>query len=138
MARIVAGPGGGYTARAQLVGFVHRAATGAWFVIVRVFSGRVAPRREGDFNANVRRRLDHIRSQPGNVYVKFARKIDGDRERVILITEWATAAALYAWTGGDVGTPRSVDLELLDEWRVEHWEALDLAPLDDVPEEPLD
>jgi hypothetical protein len=103
-------------------------------VIVRVFTGRVAARREGDFNANVRRRLDAIRAQPGNVYVKFARKIDGDRERVMLITEWATAADLYAWTGGDVGRPRSVDLELLDEWRVEHWEALDQAPLDEPPE----
>lgn len=94
-------------------------------MIVRVFTGRVAARREGDFNANVRSRLDAIRSQPGNVYVKFARKIEGDRERVILVTEWATPADLYAWTGNDVGRPRMVDLELLDEWRVEHWEALD-------------
>ncbi len=101
-------------------------------MIVRVFTGRVAARREGDFNANVRGRLDAIRSQPGNVYVKFARKIEDDRERVMLVTEWATPSDLYAWTGRDVGQPKMVDLELLDEWRVEHWEALDLTPVDDT------
>ena len=100
-------------------------------MIVRVFTGRVAARREGDFNARVRGRLDLIRGQPGNVYVTFARKIEGGRERVMLITQWKTAADLYAWTGGDVGRPRSVDLDLLDEWRVDHWEALDPGPLDD-------
>lgn len=100
-------------------------------MIVRVFTGRVAVRREGDFNANLRGRLDVIRSEPGNIYVKFARKIEGDRELVMLITEWETAADLYAWTGGDVGKPRMVDLDLLDHWKVEHWEALDPTPLED-------
>jgi quinol monooxygenase YgiN len=99
-------------------------------VIVRVFTGRVAAHREGDFNASLRSRLLEIADEPGNLYVKFARKIEGDRERVMLITEWESADDLYAWTGGDVVRPRSVDLELLDEWKVEHWEALDPAPLD--------
>jgi heme-degrading monooxygenase HmoA len=103
-------------------------------VIVRVFTGRVAARKEGDFNANLRKQLDDIKAQPGNVYVKFARKIEGDRERVILITEWATAGDLYVWTEGDVSQPRAVDLQLLDEWQVDHWEALDLAPLDPMPD----
>jgi heme-degrading monooxygenase HmoA len=102
-------------------------------VIVRVFTGRVVARREGDFNANVRAQLDLIRQAPGNVYVKFARKIEGDREVVMLITEWRTAADLYEWTGGDVGRPKMVDLELLDDWTVEHWEALDLTPLGEPP-----
>jgi hypothetical protein len=102
-------------------------------VIVRVFTGRVVGGREGDFNANVRGRLDTIRQQPGNVYVKFARKIEGDRELVMLITEWRTAADLYAWTGDDVGTPKMVDLEMLEDWKVEHWEALDMTPLSDSP-----
>ena len=102
-------------------------------MIVRVLTGRVAARREGDFNASVRSRLDAIRAQPGNFYVKFARKIEGDREVVMLITEWRTAADLYAWTGEDVGTPKWVDLELLEDWKVEHWEALDLTPLSDSP-----
>ena len=102
-------------------------------MIVRVFTGRVVGGREGDFNANVRGRLDEIRAQPGNVYVKFARKIEGDREVVMLITEWRTAGDLYAWTGDDVGTPKMVDLEMLEDWKVEHWEALDLTPLSDSP-----
>ena len=100
-------------------------------MIVRVFTGRVVARREGDFNANVRARLDQIREQPGNVYVKFARKIEGDREVVMLITEWRTAADLYAWTGGEVDTPHMVDLEMLEDWEVEHWEALDMSPLEE-------
>ena len=103
-------------------------------MIVRVFTGRVAARREGEFNANVRGRLDEIRNAQGNVYVKFARKIEGDREVVMLITEWRTAADLYAWTGEDVGTPKMVDLDMLEDWKVEHWEALDLTPLSDSPE----
>lgn len=105
-------------------------------MIVRVFSGRVAIHREGDFNASLRSRLAQIATEPGNAYVKFARKIEGDRERVMLITEWRTADDLYAWTGGDVVRPRIVDLELLDEWKVEHWEALDPTPLDTGTEEP--
>ena len=102
-------------------------------MIVRVFTGRVVARREGDFNANVRARLDQIRDQPGNVYVKFARKIEGDREVVMLITEWRTAQDLYAWTGGEVDTPHMVDLDMLENWEVEHWEALDLTPLGEPP-----
>jgi heme-degrading monooxygenase HmoA len=100
-------------------------------VIVRVFTGRVVARREGDFNVNVRARLDQIRQQPGNNYVKFARKIEGDREVVMLITEWRTAADLYAWTRGEVDTPHMVDLEMLEDWEVEHWEALDMTPLEE-------
>ena len=102
-------------------------------MIVRVFTGRVAARHEGDFNAGVRSRLHEIRQAQGNVYVKFARKIEGDREVVMLITEWRTAADLYAWAGEDVGTPKMVDLELLEDWKVEHWEALDMTPLSDPP-----
>jgi hypothetical protein len=100
-------------------------------VIVRVFTGRVVARKEGDFNANVRARLDQIRQQPGNVYVKFARKIEGDREVVMLITEWESAAHLYAWTAGEVDTPQMVDLDMLEDWTVEHWEALDMTPLEE-------
>lgn len=99
-------------------------------MIVRVFSGRVAARREGDFNANVRARLNRIREAPGNEYVKFARKIEGDREIVMLITEWRTAADLYAWASGEVDTPHMVDLDMLENWKVEHWEALDMTPLE--------
>jgi heme-degrading monooxygenase HmoA len=101
-------------------------------MIVRVLTGRVAPRREGEFNEDLRRRLSAISSQPGNVYVKFARKIEGDRERVILITEWATPADLYAWIGDDVDRPHFVDLALLDDWHIDHWEALDRTPLDET------
>ncbi|MFL5779323.1 MAG: antibiotic biosynthesis monooxygenase [Chloroflexota bacterium] len=97
-------------------------------MIVRVFTGRVAIRREGDFNQRLRPRLAEIRAAHGNRYAKFARKIDGDRERVILITEWASAADLYDWAGPRVDEPRFVDLSLLDEWQVEHWEALDIDP----------
>jgi len=100
-------------------------------VIVRVFTGQVIARREGDFNANLRSRLAQIRSAPGNLYVKFARKIEGDRERVMLITEWDSADSLYTWTGGDVVRPQFIDLDLLDDWKVEHWEALDPMPLEE-------
>ena len=79
-------------------------------MIVRVFTGRVAAHREGDFNVNVRARLDQIRQQPGNAYVKFARKIEGDREVVMLTTEWQAAAHLCAWTCGEFDAPHMVDL----------------------------
>ena len=103
-------------------------------MIVRVFTGRVVARREGEFNDRVRARLDEIRAQPGNVYVKFARKIEGDREVVMLITEWLTAQDLYSWTGEDVDTPHLIDLDLLEDWKVEHWEALDTTTLDGPPD----
>ncbi len=106
-------------------------------MIVRVLTGRVAAHREGDFNVRLRRRLDEIKGIEGNRYVKFARKIENGRERVMLITEWATARDLYAWTGSDVDTPHWVDLELLDEWRIDHWEALDETPLEDELEDRL-
>ena len=103
-------------------------------MIVRVFTGRVVAGREGEFNANVRARLDQIRQQPGNEYVKFARKVEGDREVVMLVTEWRTAAHLYNWTGEAVDTPHMVDLEMLEDWSVEHWEALDMTPLAEPPD----
>ena len=102
-------------------------------MIVRVLTAHVVAGHEGDFNTRVRDRLDVIRSAPGNRYVKFARQIDdAGRERIILITEWATPADLYTWAKGDVDRVHLVDLDLIEDWQIEHWEALDMRPLDEL------
>ena len=51
---------------------------------------------------------------------------------VVITPIWVADLDLYAWTGGDVGQPMMVDLEMLEDWKVEHWEALDMTPLNDA------
>ena len=67
---------------------------------------------------------------PGLVYVKLARRIDGDVEEVVLYEEWKDTASLYGWTGPEVTRPRydagcrgyGADLD------IKHYEALDIDP----------
>jgi heme-degrading monooxygenase HmoA len=105
-------------------------------MIVRVLTAHVVAGHEGEFNMRVRERLDIIRKAPGNRYVKFARQIeDTGRERIILITEWATPADLYTWAQGDVDRVHFVDVDLVEDWQIEHWEALDMRPLDEAKDQ---
>jgi hypothetical protein len=49
-------------------------------MIVRVVTARVSTDRAGSFNALMRAQLPILRQYPGLVYVKLARRIDGDIE----------------------------------------------------------
>ena len=100
-------------------------------MIVRIVQGRVAANKEGLFHELVRQQtLPALRSQPGFVYGKFARRIEADGEHFLLMSEWRDAASLYGWAGPDLNKPRLIgpDLTLLDDYTVEHYEALDLDP----------
>jgi hypothetical protein len=89
---------------------------------------RVRPQRVGAFNAVFRAQIPLLKSQPGLVYVKLARRLQSDGgEEVLLFEEWEDAASLYAWAGRDLTAPRLVPgaRELSDEVLVAHYEALD-------------
>ena len=80
-------------------------------MIVRVFTGRVAARREGEFNANLRARLDLIREQPGNVYVKFARKIGNEHAKYL--TQHLAHGGLLLWVRTRDAEREKTALEIL-------------------------
>lgn len=61
-------------------------------MIVRVVTARVSTDRAGSFNALMRAQLPVLRQHPGLVYVKLARRIDGDVEEVMLYEEWKDTA----------------------------------------------
>jgi hypothetical protein len=97
-------------------------------VIVRVVRVKVRASRVGAFNALFRQQVALLREQPGLVYVKFARRLQGDgSQEAVLFEEWEDAASLYAWVGPNLGEPRLVPgaRELIDEVHVAHYEALD-------------
>lgn len=99
-------------------------------MIVRIVSGRVTPGREGQFNRLLRDQVPILKAQPGLVYVKVARQILPDGERIILIEEWADPRRVHAWAGPDLSRPRLLPgaTELLEEVDVQHYEALDIDP----------
>jgi heme-degrading monooxygenase HmoA len=101
-------------------------------MIVRVVTVKVRVQQAGSLHQLLRRQLPLLRAYDGLRYVKLARRLDGDREEVILVEEWRDATAMYAWTGPDLERARLIDgaEELLDEVSVTHYEALDM----DLPE----
>ena len=64
------------------------------------------------------------------VYVKLARRIDGDMEEVVLYEEWKDTASLYGWTGPEVTKPRMMPgaEDLVSDLDIKHYEALDIDP----------
>ena len=100
-------------------------------MIVRIVTARVPSTMTNAVHARIREAwLPALRSQPGVAYVKLARRIDGDGERLVLITEWRTVADLYRWAGDDLDAQHLAegDASLIEEWKIEHYESLDLLP----------
>jgi hypothetical protein len=94
-------------------------------------TAHVPARQVGRFNDLVRRSLPILRSQPGLVYVKLARRLDDDgSEEVILFQEWRDVESLYAWIGRDIHRPHVFGSDPVDyaEVRVTHFESLDVEP----------
>ena len=99
-------------------------------MIVRVVTARVSTDRAGSFNALMRAQLPILREHPGLVYVKLARRIEGDIEEVLLYEEWRDTASLYGWTGPEVTRPRMLPgaEDMVSDITVTHYEALDIEP----------
>lgn len=104
-------------------------------MIVRVLTVRVRPGRVGQFDVAMRRQLAILREQPGLVYVKLARRLDGSGgEEVVLFEEWSDPGSVYAWAGDDLSRPRLLPAALaaVAEVAVTHYEALDMGPEDEA------
>ncbi len=107
-------------------------------MLVRCLTAHVAPGQVGRFNDLLRRNLPVLRSQPGLVYVKLARRLDQDGgQEVILFQEWRDVESLYAWVGRDIHRPHVFGSDPVDyaEVRVTHYESLDVEP--DWSDQPL-
>ena len=101
-------------------------------MIVRLLTAKVSTDRAGSFNALMRAQLPILRQHPGLVYVKLARRIEGDMEEVVLYEEWRDTASLYGWAGPQVTRPRMMPgaEELVTDLTITHYEALDIDPSD--------
>ena len=99
-------------------------------MIVRLVTATVRTDRAGSFNALMRAQLPILKEHPGLVYVKLARRVDGDIEEVLLYEEWQDTASLYNWAGHELTRARLVPgaEELLTDVTVSHYEALDIDP----------
>lgn len=99
-------------------------------MIVRVVTARVSTDRAGPFNALMRAQLPILREHPGLVYVKLARRIEGDIEEVLLYEDWRDTASLYGWTGPEVTKPRMLPgaEDMVTDIKITHYEALDIDP----------
>jgi heme-degrading monooxygenase HmoA len=97
-------------------------------VIVRVLTAQVRPGRVGQFNVAMRRQLAIMREQPGLLYLKLARRLDGlGGEEVVLFEEWQDPDSVYAWAGEDLSRPRLLPAasDAAAEVTVTHYESLD-------------
>ena len=104
-------------------------------MIVRLVTATVSTDRAGSFNELMRAQLPILKQYPGLVYVKLARRLQGNVEEVMLYEEWRDTASLYAWTGPELSRPRLIPgaEDLLTHVTVAHYEALDVGPpFDDI------
>ena len=102
-------------------------------VIIRVLTARVPSENIGTFNELLRAQLVELRTQPGLVYSKLARRLEDDgSEEVVLFEEWATTADLFEWTHGRLNQPRLLPgtEDLIEDLIITHYEALDMLPAD--------
>jgi quinol monooxygenase YgiN len=101
-------------------------------MIVRVLTATVRMDRAGQFNALMRTQIPMLLEQPGLVYVKLARRLEGPVEQVVLFEEWRDPEAMYAWTGRDLQKARLVPgaEALIEDLVITHYEALDVDPPD--------
>jgi quinol monooxygenase YgiN len=99
-------------------------------MIVRLVTATVKAERAGTFNALMRAQMPALRSSPGLVYAKLARRIRGDFEEVLLYEEWHDTASLYDWTGRELDRARLEPgaAELATSLSIVHYEALDIDP----------
>jgi heme-degrading monooxygenase HmoA len=100
---------------------------------LRVLTARVRNENIGAFNDLLRGQLVELRTQPGLLYSKLARRLDEDgSEEVVLIEEWRTSADLIEWTKGRLDKPRLLPgtEDLVADLVITHYEALDLTPED--------
>ena len=105
-------------------------------MIVRLVTATVRTDRAGSFNALMRAQLAILREHPGLVYVKLARRVQGDLEEVVLYEEWRDTASLYGWAGPELTRPRLIPgaEDLVTDVSVTHYEALDIDPSFDQEE----
>lgn len=104
-------------------------------MIVRLVTATVSTDRAGSFNELMRAQLPILKQYPGLVYVKLARRLQGNVEEVMLYEEWRDTRSLYAWTGPELSRPRLIPgaEDLLTHVTVAHYEALDVdPPFDDI------
>jgi len=102
-------------------------------MILRVLTAHVQKRDMGAFNELLRAQVAELRTQPGLLYVKLARRLESDgSEEVLLVEEWRTPADLFEWTGGHLNQPRLLPgtEALVASLVITHYEALDISPED--------
>jgi len=102
-------------------------------MILRVLTAHVQKRDMGTFNELLRAQVAELRTQPGLLYVKLARRLESDgSEEVLLVEEWRTPADLFEWTGGHLNQPRLLPgtEALVASLVITHYEALDISPED--------
>lgn len=111
-------------------------------MIIRVLSVQVAQDRGAEFHAFIRERgLPRIQAHPGLVSAHVGRRTDGPEEFAIVVTVWRNWDALTDALGPDPSQPYLLTPEsgLTRTATVEHFEAIDLPPLDQLlPEEVAD
>ena len=105
-------------------------------MIVRILTANVQINRSGQLHELMRKQLPLLRSYDGLVWVKLARRMEGQTEQVVLIEEWADAQSMYAWVGPDLAIPRLLpgSAELIDQLTITHYEALDIEVTEEVAE----
>jgi heme-degrading monooxygenase HmoA len=102
-------------------------------MILRVLNAHVRKTDIAQFNDLLRAQLAELRTQPGLLYAKLARRLEDDGgEEVLLIEEWRTPADLFEWTGGRLNQPRLLPgtEDLVANLVITHYEALDISPED--------
>jgi heme-degrading monooxygenase HmoA len=102
-------------------------------MILRVLNAHVRKNDIAQFNDLLRAQLTELRTQPGLLYAKLARRLEDDGgEEVVLIEEWRTPADLFEWTGGRLNQPRLLPgtEDLVANLVITHYEALDISPED--------
>jgi quinol monooxygenase YgiN len=99
-------------------------------MIVRVVHARVTRGHEQQFHQLLLEQAPVMRAHDGLRYLKMARQVTRDGERIMMVEEWADAPSLYAWAGADLTRARLMPgaYDLLEEVSVEHYEAIDVDP----------
>ena len=97
-------------------------------MIVRVLTATLPVQRSAGLHDLMREQLPLLRAHDGLVYVKLARRLDGDSEELVLFEEWRDVDAMLVWTGTDIARPRLLPgaEDLIDDLRITHYEALDI------------
>jgi heme-degrading monooxygenase HmoA len=103
-------------------------------MIVRVVTARVRRGREQQLHQLLLDQGPVMRAHDGLRYLKMARQVLPEGERVVIVEEWIDPESLYRWVGSDLTRARLMPgaEALLESVTVEHFEAIDLDP-DQLP-----